>query len=383
MSFCIKFLRICFIITIVSNNSNLNNMGINSQLTPLGRFYLHLTANINGFGDELSVTRMKTINLFKDIKLEFGRYPDSFGCQECRRFDVRLAPLYSEPVGTDSRVTILQDEHDIKRGCCTYADPLSTVTVDPPSFSVEMVTTIHEMMLNGTTLGRNKGSKTTSVAFLNIYRNQTVVSSEYLRKMIIKQINVLNGKYHVGKYVVHGDFNDPDFYIPNLIELHHPKMFHKADSTSKKSNIDKVFSNIENIRIAEVYDTLENRVQNEENNLGHKAILIMIGKRDESVERDVFINRIYKKECSNFHGVTPWTWEDLVRGGTEAVVLASDYLTSVISDLVTRSKIKSSTNKQKKRETKALDLLEKHAKSTDVKTVAKFYSWMKEFKEGI
>ena len=346
-------------------------------------FYIHVTANLNSFGPPGSQTRRKTYNLFKDIQLEFGKPPNSAGFQECRFFDVRLAPFYSEPVGTDSNVIIFQDNHEIKRGVCTYADPETTVLVESPCDDVEMVTTIHEIMLNGTTLNRNRGCKPSSVAFINCYRNQTVVSSEYLRETILKQINILNGKYHVRKLVVHGDFNDPDFYIPDLIELHHPNMYHKADSTSKKSKIDKVFSNMENIKIAEVYETLENKVQNEENDLGHKAIVIMIGKREEWEQRDVFINRMYEAECTDFNGVTPWSWELLVKGGREAIDLASDYLINVINDLVTRSKIKSHTTKQKRRETKALDLLEKHAKSTGAKMVKHFHSWMAEFKYGI
>ena len=74
MSVCINILRITVLLIIVSIGCKNNSMSSLHEVED--NFYLHLSANINGWGPEGSYTRRKTFNLFKDVQLEFGQPPN-------------------------------------------------------------------------------------------------------------------------------------------------------------------------------------------------------------------------------------------------------------------------------------------------------------------
>ena len=102
--------------------------------------YLHVTANVGSLGInagpespfDVSQVRRNLINLAKRIKEEHGKYPDSFGIQECGTYDFSFAPAFGLPVATDHNVTVLAGHQNAARGVCTYANPLTTTAAPPP-----------------------------------------------------------------------------------------------------------------------------------------------------------------------------------------------------------------------------------------------------------
>ena len=352
--------------------------------------FLHLVTNVGSLGQENSEVRRNLYNTLKLTKQYFGRYPDSLSLQECSNFDTKLAPVFGLPIGMNDDAEIIQNGINIRRGVCTYSYDLNNTVAVPNLFSdVELTTTIHTIIADKSclTLNKNRGSKVMDIGIINAYRNQTVVSSEKLKKAIIATINMLNGKYGVRKLCVVGDFNDEKFSLPaiyKLSEIKHPEMAHKADNKSGKKFIDKVFSNVENIRISEVFESCENKLQNEQRDIGHKVMCIEFGKVQPEVTRSKFINRIYKEKCSSFKGSSPFDYQDLLDAGPEAIDVASEYLVEIISGFVSESTIKSKSGRRKNNK-KALDMIEndESAKSTCPRKAADFYKFVAEFKNGV
>ena len=56
-------------------------------------------------------------------------------------------------------------------------------------------------------------------------------------------------------------------------------MFHQSNTDSQKTLIDKVFVNFDQVAIDDVYPTCENKEQDVDSELGHKAVLIRIGHK--------------------------------------------------------------------------------------------------------
>ena len=345
---------------------------------------LVFSSNVGSVGPPGSAVRANLYVTFNKIKDDFDKYPDVAGLGECGEYNAILAPVFGEPVGTDEGCEIMQNGVNISRGVCTYADPLTTRVIKNQDKRFEVVTTIHTFIeVQGcTNVNRNRGTKTTEIGIIVIYRNHAVTAKD-LREYIGKIINNLNGAEKVRKILVHGDFNDEDFYIPGLKEFTHDDMKHKMDSTSRAKAIDKVFSNMENIRIAAVYPTCENKTQNAEGNIGHKSIVIEIGKKTAPVARKVFINKKFKTLCSDLNGVTPVGWQDLAMGGNEIIDQASCIIGNMIKQAVEACYI-TTKSKNKRNNKKAAALIRKcEGRKPSDYPINELYAAAAEFKSGI
>ena len=345
---------------------------------------LIFSTNVGSFGPPNSAVRGNVYSVFNTIKDDFGKYPDVAGFGECGGYDIVLAPVFGVPVGTDEGCEIMQNGANISRGACTYADPTTTRVIQNENKNFEVVTTIHQFIevQSCTNVNRNRGTKTTEIGIIVVYRNHAVTAQD-LREYIEEIIRQLNGKHGVRKIVVHGDFNDEDFFIPNLKEFTHEDMKHKMDATSRAKSIDKVFSNLDNLRIAAVYPSCENKTQNEERTLGHKSIVIEIGKKSVPVARKVFINKKYKTLCSDLNGVTPITWQELASGGKEAISQASEILKGMIVQSVNACYI-TTKSKSKRNNKKAAALIRKcEGRKPSDYPINDLYAAAAEFKSGI
>ena len=348
--------------------------------------FIHLSTNVGSLGEENSQVRKNLYEIIKLVQQHFGSYPDSFSIQECGNFDYRFSPFFGLPVATNDECLILQNGNNIRRGVCTYVYDTDNTIVFPTLFyDVEIVTTISNIIAEKSclNLGKNKGAKTVQIAFINVYRNQTVVTEEKLKSAIEKTINECNGKYGCRKIVVTGDFNLDNFSIFGLSEIKHPDSYHKFEKNSGKRFIDKVFSNISNIKIAAVFQTAENKVQNEAQDLGHKVLAISIGEVKPPLKKSVFINRIFKKKCSEFKGGAGFDYQDLIDGGEEAIQLTADYLTEIVTNLVSDSFLKTSSSRKRAGDKRALEMIADNSKSNDPKKHKEFYRFIEEFKEGV
>ena len=81
-------------------------------------------------------------------------------------------------------------------------------------------------------------------------------------------------EHKVHKVVIVGDFNDEKFRITGFTEIKHPEFFHKHQKNTRKTYIDKVFSNDDTVKIIGVLPTCENKI---DRSLGHKFVVIRIG----------------------------------------------------------------------------------------------------------
>ena len=345
---------------------------------------LIFSSNVGSFGPANSAVLGNVFVTLNKIKDDFDKYPDVAGFGECGRYDVILAPFFGAPIGTDEGCEIMQNGSNISRGVCTYADPSTTRVFKNQDKRFEVVTTIHTFteFQNCTNMSRNRGTKTTEIGIIVIYRNHAVTAKD-LREHIERIIQDLNGKEGVRKIVVHGDFNDEDFHITGLKEYTHDDMKHKMDATSRAKAIDKVFSNIDNIRIAAVYPTCENKTQNPENTIGHKSIVIEIGNKPAPVTRKVFINKKHKKICGELKGVTPISWQDLAIGGNKIIDEASEIIRGMVTKSVEACYITTQA-KNKRNNKKAAALIRKcEGKKPSDYPINELYAAAAEFKSGI
>ena len=346
------------------------------------------STNVGSFGEANSVVLKNVFELLNKIKDDFGGYPAVFSAQEAGKRKVALPPVYPDgPFATDEDSRIENENGDnIARGVATYVlDPTKTREVENKNKSFEVVTTIHKVteIQRCTNANRNRGTKDTEIGCISCYRNQTAVTAENLQAYIEEIINTLNGVHHVRKIIVYGDFNTETFYIKNLREITHDDMKHKMNATTRATAIDKVFTNIDNCRIAAVYTSCENKVQNAENNIGHKAFVIQVGDIKKPVERDVFINKKYEHLCGQLDGVSPFQWQDLVIGGEQVMLEVSDIIKNMIVQTVNScyitTKSKAKTNNKK---AKAIIKKCEGRKPSDY-PIKEMYAAAAEFKTGI
>ena len=162
----------------------------------------------------------------------------------------------------------------------------------------EMVTTVHNIRFSN-----GRGSKDHRVAILNIYRlnhkNATGTSLGELKRAIEKQVRTLELQ-GIRKVLVHGDFNNENLSISGFTELNHKGMYHKHKEGAAKRYIDKVFANFAEVAVLEAYPSCENREQNLEEDIGHKSILIRIGRVPRKVIEHKFANqKISRRELGS------------------------------------------------------------------------------------
>ena len=140
--------------------------------------------------------------------------------------------------------------------------------------------TVHEYRDHTT-----RGNKLKKLLYINVYKlcntRGMCASSDDLRLVIDKYRQIAREEHNVHETVVTGDFNDVDFYVPGLRELRHDKAYHRHETGKAKRFIDKVFTNVAHARIKHVMQSCENRVQDEENDLGHKTIIVTIGQEPQ------------------------------------------------------------------------------------------------------
>ena len=262
--------------------------------------FLHFSSNVGSLGDcenliELSdenrITRKNLYNRLDYIYNAYGKYPDVVGLQETGTSRFALAPRFGLPLITDDNVFVdlTNGPHvrNARRGVATYCDSTAASWVTPRDDRSEIVTTLHDYVR---TTGR--GRKKRKICCINVYKlgsGDQPSSLDEIKNYIKEQMKAVR-KMNIDHFIVHGDFNDTRFSLHDfgLKELHHPRLAHKHQRNTAAKNIDKIFTNCEDLRIIEVLDTCEFHRDNEDGELGHKGILLGIGEPrvpEEGVKR--------------------------------------------------------------------------------------------------
>ena len=139
----------------------------------------------------------------------------------------------------------------------------------------------------------------------------------------------------IRKVLVHGDFNNENLSISGFTELNHKGMYHKHKEGAAKRYIDKVFANFAEVAVLEAYPSCENREQNLEEDIGHKSILIRIGRVPRKVIEHKFVNqKKFKKGVREMKGdgiISELTIEDLC--DPEMIGAVAQFITEQTTEL--------------------------------------------------
>ena len=249
--------------------------------------------------------RANVINRCYSVHEKEGRPLDVISMVESGGYGFIPRPFFWKPVATnESQILVNHDGLCVKRKCCLYACEDSCVSVTTyVETSIEGTVTVHSFYSRF----RNKTRKR-NLGLIVIYRNINVNSTigpatrEDVRTYIKMQMDVLRKSYNIRQYLIVGDFNfdsSLSLITIGLREITDDRISHQHNATTKKTMIDKIYTNCNDVTIKDVMDPVENT----SNPLyGHKSILIQIGKitGQRTQSRLVFSMRSWRVRCKQW-----------------------------------------------------------------------------------
>lgn len=186
------------------------------------------------------------------------------------------APFFGPTATDDSH--LMDDENSNARGVGIYARSNCFEALDNHEWRDEIVAVSDYYPW--------KNGVKKRFGLINVYRLthkdnlKTVEETVKKVKEIIKIFRLKN----VYKILIVGDFNTESRldFGDKFTETTHDSLFHKHNNSTRKTKIDRVFSNFSNeIRIEAVFPSIEavNKNDEESLDLGHKAYVIQIGRK--------------------------------------------------------------------------------------------------------
>ena len=328
------------------------------------------TANGGSFGKNIGPGKVcpvlkNTMNLQYSIRGFLGKFCDVMGFQENQNESIILAPGFGLPIAVDEFCNIGYEAMDTnewvktKRGTCTYAAPGTTTIAIPDFPKIEACITVHDYT------DWCNGWKTKQVAYFNIYRNQHELSDGASASTIVNFVRTMLARLKslgIEEALICGDFNfegSMNFGF-GMRELRDKDLFHKHNSTTQTTRIDRCFTNCPHAKITHVFKTIENKSDYVDENgvfgddLGHKPFLVRIGRDKKFSGSYSFSCKRFKSEVVNFHPnapPTPITLDDIEN--------SAEYLVKVAQTLAKVSRTWHSKKKAWKPEELAIDMLEK------------------------
>ena len=209
------------------------------------------------------------------IRHKWNIEPSILGVQEDGAYNFSFEPFFGQPVVTDYGVTVGSQGRG-RRGVATYCRLDTYARVDPIDNTNEIATMTFDFY-NGEG-AMKKG------AYVNFYRNQHAVHGRSVNdtiaalKATIKNLRI---NHNIRKIIIQGDMNDegPISLGNGFREIIHRKLYHKANASTRKTKIDRVWANFDKCGILDVTETAENKENNESKELGHKTIVLWVGKK--------------------------------------------------------------------------------------------------------
>ena len=209
------------------------------------------------------------------IRHKWNIEPSILGVQEDGGYNFNFEPFFGAPVVTDYGITVGTQGRG-RRGVSSYCRLDGYARVDPVDNSNEIATMIFDFY--------NGEGFLKKAAYVNFYRNQHAIHGRSVNdtvdalKATIKNLRI---NHNIRKIIIQGDMNDESFVNLGVgfREIIHQKLFHKANHTSRKTKIDRVWANFDKCGILDITETAENKENNAEKELGHKTITLWIGKK--------------------------------------------------------------------------------------------------------
>ena len=258
------------------------------------RFNIVVASNIGLTGSEASndsleesdrnvVTKAKVSDTCTLISRKWGR-PTVLALQETGGFDFEPAPFFKKPKATDRHVTTGQQGKG-RKGVCTWTNDPEAVEMVPVDNHHEIATLIKPYY--------NKNGRARKIALLNCYRNIHRLHTRSIEDTITA-IRKIMGKlirdHKVQTFAVFGDFNSErsiDFGH-GVKEKLHDKLYHKHNTGTKKTRIDRLFTNCDELEFLDILPTMENKVTGDNlSELGHKTMVFRIGKKPPPPKKEL------------------------------------------------------------------------------------------------
>ena len=357
----------------------------------------HLYSNVGsaGQGDVINLTsanvqmRNSLVRLLARIHTSEGIPVQSMSLVETCSFVFRPSPYFGSPLGTNENMSITDHSgRDLRRKTCAYG-PSSFKFVKAPDDAKIEGNTIINHWFERCSRSRKLTKKHSGV--ITLYRNQNsnaangVATREDLREYIQKQMNTLRTEHQIRKICVIGDFNfgtGISLTSLGLSEIKDERIGHKHHDSSKTHFIDKIFSNHSDVRIANVFNSVENKASAD---LGHKCILLRFGLHEEvKKESDKsFSIRKFKKSAQNWDDCGLLCSDNTLWNTVEEIDLVASGFIDSLKKLKDDSMV---TRKNNKNQCKlAIDAIEEMdtetmKKPTELKRLAKFFNV---YKSGI
>ena len=233
--------------------------------------------------DRNTVTKAKVSDTCTIVSRRWGR-PTVLALQETGGFEFEPAPFFKKPKATDKHVTTGQQGKG-RKGVCTWTNDPEAIEMTPIDNHHEIATLIKPYV--------NKKGWKKKIALINCYRNIHRLHTRAIEDTITA-IRKIMGKlirdYKVQTFAVFGDFNceRPIDFGHAVREKLHDKLFHKHNSSTRKTKIDRLFTNCDELEFLDILPTMENKVTGDNlTELGHKTMVFRIGKKPPPLKKEM------------------------------------------------------------------------------------------------
>ena len=255
---------------------------------------------LGGVNDNVRKVWRRVHDRITAIRYKWNIEPSILGLQEDGGYNFPFEPFYGHPIITDYDVSGTQGRG--KRGVSTYCRIEDCHPVNALDNIHEMTTVIFNY--------KNDKNMKKRAGYINFYRNQHRLhgrSTDDTIKAIKNMVKHLRVDHGIRKVFIQGDLNDEKHVNigPGFREVTHRKLFHKSNRHTRKTKIDRVWANFNDFGILDVFETAENKEDNEEKDIGHKTIALYVGRKPKLPEKKS-IKIIDMKELKSVtRGTTP------------------------------------------------------------------------------
>ena len=342
-------------------------------------------SDVNGVGENVRAVWRNVQDRLMALRTKWNVKADILGLQEDGGYNFMPEPFFGAPINTDFNVTYGTQGRG-KAGVSAYCNlENDDITAIDPLDNVNEITAITFKYLN-------KHGKLIKAAYINFYRNahkdheRTVNETVNAIKRTIKHIRT---NHNIRNFIVQGDFNSEERVNLGLDfrEHEHRKLFHKHNAATRKTKIDRVWSNCKDFGILDIFNTAENKVKdNEDGTLGHKFIVLWVGKRPTMPIKETVKRIDFKLLKSNTRGHNPaFTIND--NEPLESIYDIDKALEDFMSRMndITKKSYKSIVSKVNRTEEALLNQIEKTEDEilTGKSQAQTLYRSMKFFRKGI
>lgn len=273
------------------------NIGLGGSIIKSDDYVKNTTAN------NRSETYARLHNRLTEVYNSYGQQADIMSIQELGYLRFAPKPFFDAPVASD--LPVLVNHQNKARGVGIYSRNEEAIPITTGNLQDEIAA-----IIDSYTDSKNRKCQ---FAVINVYRNTHKEFSRSVNQTIAEVneiIKIITNTYNVRKIVITGDFNtESDMrFMRGFREIKDARNFHQHNSSSKKTFIDRVYANFEDIGFLEVLISVE---KVSDARLGHKTAVLYIGRKPYKIkenETKAYLARNIRKQIK----FTPYFSQDLL-----------------------------------------------------------------------